>query len=99
MIEPRLPRKTYVLAYFSLLGLTLLTTLVAYVNLGVFSTIIQIGIAMIMASIVAGVMMHALYESMLIRIIVSGGVIWFLFMITLTLGDYISRGWLPFPGK
>ncbi len=99
MTEPRLRRRTYVLAYVSLLALTLITTLIAYVNLGVWSTVIAIGIATIMASIVAGIMMHALYESLLIRIFVSGGIIWFLFMITLTLGDYISRGWLAFPGK
>jgi hypothetical protein len=28
-----------------------------------------------------------------------GGVLWFLIMITLTLGDYLTRGWMPFPGK
>jgi cytochrome c oxidase subunit 4 len=99
MTGPRLRRTTYLLAYLSLLALTLITTLVAYLNLGVWNTVIAIGIAAIMASIVAGIMMHALYESLLIRIFVSGGIIWFLFMITLTIGDYVSRGWLPFPGK
>lgn len=99
MMEPRLSRKTYALAYLALLTLTLITTLVAYLNLGVWNTVIAIGIATVMASIIAGIMMHALYESLLIRIIVSGGIIWFLIMITLTLGDYVSRGWLPFPGK
>ena len=99
MTAPRLSRRTYVFAYLALLALTLITTLIAYLNLGVWSAVIAIGIATVMASIVAGIMMHALYESLLIRIIVSGGIIWFLFMITLTLGDYISRGWLPVPGK
>ncbi|MBV8070389.1 MAG: oxidase [Acidobacteriaceae bacterium] len=99
MTAPRLSRRTYVFAYLALLALTLITTLIAYLNLGVWSTVIAIGIATVMASIVAGIMMHALYESLLIRIIVSGGIIWFFFMITLTLGDYISRGWLPVPGK
>jgi cytochrome c oxidase subunit 4 len=98
-MEPRLSRKTYVLAYLALLALTLITTLIAYLNLGVWNTVIAIGIAAVMASIIAGVMMHALYESLLVRIIVSGGIIWFLIMVTLTLGDYVSRGWLPFPGK
>ena len=99
MSEPRLSRTTYVVAYLVLLALTLITTLIAYLNLGVWSTVIAIGIATIMASIIAGIMMHALYESLLIRVVVSGGIIWFLFMMTLTLGDYVSRGWLPFPGK
>lgn len=99
MMKPRMKRRTYVLAYLSLLALTLITTLIAYLNLGVWSTVIAIGIATLMASIVAGIMMHALYESLLIRIFVSGGIIWFLFMISLTLGDYMSRGWLGIPGK
>lgn len=99
MNEPRLSRTKYLLTYLALLALTLITTLIAYLNLGVWSTVIAIGIATLMASIVAGIMMHALYESLLIRIFVSGGIIWFLFMMTLTLGDYVSRGWLPFPGK
>lgn len=99
MSEPGLPLKKYVVAWLGLLGLTLLTTLIAFVNLGVWSTVIQIGIAAIMASVVAGFLMHAFYEAKIIRIILAGGVIWFLIMITLTLTDYASRGWLAFPGK
>ncbi|HEX4808380.1 MAG TPA: hypothetical protein VH325_05595 [Bryobacteraceae bacterium] len=96
MNEPTMSLKKYLLAWLGLLGLTLLTTLIAFVNLGVWSTVIQIGIATIMASIVAGFLMHALYEEKIIRIILAGGVIWFLIMITLTLADYASRGWLAF---
>lgn len=99
MTAPQVKRKTYVFTWLGLLGLTLLNTLIAFLNLGPFSTIIAIGIAAIMASLVAGFLMHALYEATIIRVILAGGVIWFLIMITLTLGDYGTRGWLPFPGK
>lgn len=99
MTEPGLSRKAYVFAWLGLLGLTLVNTLLAFLNLGVWSTVIAIAIATIMASLVAGFLMHALYETKLIRVIVSGGIIWFLILITLTLGDYVTRGWLPFPGK
>ncbi len=99
MNEPALSRKKYIFAWLGLLGLTLLNTLIAFVNLGGWSTIIAVGIAVIMAAVVAGFLMHAFYEANIIRIIVSGAVIWFLILISLTLGDYMTRGWLPFPGK
>jgi len=99
MKEPALSRKQYTFAWLGLLGLTLLNTLIAFVNLGVWNTVIEIGIATIMASLVAGFLMHALYETKVVRIVVAGGVIWFLIFMTLTLGDYMTRGWLPFPGK
>ena len=99
MKEPALSRKQYTFAWLGLLGLTLLNTLIAFVNLGVWNTVIEIGIATIMASLVAGFLMYALYETKVVRIVVAGGVIWFLIFMTLTLGDYMTRGWLPFPGK
>lgn len=42
---------------------------------------------------------HALYEGNLVRIIVAGGVIWFLIMITVVLAEYASRDWLALHGK
>lgn len=99
MNEQALSRKTYAFAWLGLLGLTLVNTLVAFINLGPWSTVIAVGIATIMASIVACFLMHALYEPMIIRIILAGGVIWFLILISLTLSDYMTRGWLPVPGK
>ena len=99
MKEPFISRKSYTFAWLGLLGLTLLNTLIAFINLGPWSAVIAVGIATIMASIVAGFLMHALYESKIIRIILAGGVIWFLILVSLTLGDYMTRGWLAFPGK
>jgi cytochrome c oxidase subunit IV len=99
MNEPALSLKKYIFAWLGLLGLTLLTTLIAFMNLGVWSTVIEIGIATIMAAMVAGFLMHAFYEAKLIKIIITAAIIWFLVMISLTLADYMTRGWLPFPGK
>ena len=73
MKEPALSRKQYTFAWLGLLGLTLLNTLIAFVNLGVWNTVIEIGIATIMASLVAGFLMHALYETKVVRIVVAGG--------------------------
>ena len=99
MNAPALSRKRCTFTWLGLLALTLLNTLIAFVNLGGWNTVIAIGIATIMASLVAGFLMHALYENKLIKLIVAGAVIWFFILISLTLGDYMTRGWLPFPGK
>ena len=91
--------KTYAFTLIALLALTLLTSLLALVDLGKFSFIAGVAIAALKASLIASFFMHALYDTKLVRVIMAGGVIWFLIMISLTLGDYLTRGWMPFPGK
>jgi cytochrome c oxidase subunit IV len=91
--------KTYAFTLIALLALTLLTSLLALVDLGKFSFIAGVAIAAVKASLIACIFMHALYETKLVRVIMAGGVIWFLIMISLTLGDYLTRGWMPYPGK
>jgi cytochrome c oxidase subunit 4 len=88
--------KTYLFTYFGLLALLLVNTLIAFINLGWFSTAIEIGVATVMACLVAGILMHGLYEAKIIQIIIAGGVIWFLIMMSMTIGDYYTRGWLAF---
>ena len=99
MAQPVVPKRTYLLAYLVLLALLLLTTLLAYINMGPFSMVIAILIAAVQASLIASFFMQALYESALVRVVTAGGIVWFLIMLTLVLTDYITRGWLPFPGK
>jgi cytochrome c oxidase subunit 4 len=91
MAEPVVARKIYLRAYAVLLGLTLATTLLAFLDMGRFNTIVALVIAVVQASLIAGVFMHALYESALVRVILGGGVLWFLILITLTMTDYLTR--------
>ena len=51
------------------------------------------------ATLIAAFFMHALVESKLVRVVIAGSLVWFLILVTLTLGDYVTRGWLSFPGK
>lgn len=99
MKTPVVSRKTYAFTWIALLVLALATTLIGMLNLGPFNMVIAITIATIKASLIAAFFMHALYEGKVVRIILLGGVIWFLIMVTLTLSDYESRGWLAWPGK
>ncbi|MBV9308902.1 MAG: hypothetical protein JOZ45_22335 [Acidobacteriaceae bacterium] len=56
--------------------------------------VIAVTIATAKAILIAFFFMHALYESKVIRVILAGGIIWFLIMVSLTLGDYMTRGWV-----
>jgi cytochrome c oxidase subunit 4 len=91
--------KTCLFTYFGLLTLLFVNTLIAFINLGAFGTAVEIGLATIMACLVAGILMHGFYQARLVQIIIAGGVMWFLIMMSLTMNDYFTRGWLPFPGK
>jgi|tagenome__1003787_1003787.scaffolds.fasta_scaffold20989530_4 cytochrome c oxidase subunit 4 len=99
MKEPVVSIRTYTLTWLALLALALATTLIGLLDLGPFSMGIAILIATAKAALVVAFFMHGRYESKLVRVIIAAGVIWFLIMISNTLGDYITRGWLPFPGK
>ncbi len=99
MKPPVVSLRTYTFTWLGLLALALTTTLIGFVDLGPFSMGIAILIATTKACLIVAFFMHGLYESKLIRVIIGAGVIWFLIMVTLTINDYVTRGWLPFPGK
>ena len=99
MTTPPLTPRTLSLVFLALWLLVLGTTLIGFVNLGHYNIVVAVAIAAIQALLVAAFFMQALYEGKIVRIILAGGIVWFLIMETLTLGDYMSRGWLPFPGK
>jgi cytochrome c oxidase subunit IV len=99
MKQPVVSIRTYTLTWLALLALALATTLIGFLDLGPFSMGIAILIATAKAALVVAFFMHGRYESKLVRVIIAAGVIWFVIMISNTLGDYITRGWLPVPGK
>ncbi|MBV8706578.1 MAG: cytochrome C oxidase subunit IV family protein [Acidobacteriaceae bacterium] len=94
MKEPAISIKTYTWTFLALLALALATTLIGFLDLGPFSMVIAVTIATAKAILIAFFFMHALYESKVIRVILAGGIIWFLIMVSLTLGDYMTRGWV-----
>jgi cytochrome c oxidase subunit 4 len=85
--------KVYGLILLALMAMTALTTGIAFVNLGVFSPIVAIGIACIKATLVILFFMHIKYSSRLMMLTVGAGFFTFLVLITLTLSDYMSRAW------
>jgi cytochrome c oxidase subunit IV len=99
MAEVTVSPKIYVWTYLALLALTLSTVLVGYVDLGWFSMFVAVAFAVIKATLIASFFMHALYEKVIIRLMIGGALLWFTILVTLTMTDYITRNWLPIPGK
>jgi cytochrome c oxidase subunit IV len=82
-----------------MMGLLLLNVLLAFINMGWVNMFIGVVIATMQAAILALVLMHGLYEKVLVRLVIGGSLLWFLILVTLTFTDYITRGWVPIAGK
>ena len=72
-----------------------LTWTIGYINLGMFNVIIALVIAIIKALLVALFFMHIKGSSRLLHLAATVGVIWLFIMLSLTLTDYFTRGWVP----
>lgn len=99
MTEPYLSSKGYVWAYLVLMALLGLNVGLGFINMGWGSMFVAVIIAIIQAAVLALILMHGLFEKVLIRLIMAGALLWFLILVTLTMTDYITRNWLPVAGK
>jgi len=92
-------RKTYYYVFAALIALTAVTTAVAYVDLGPFSVVVAITIAVVKMLLVALFFMHMRYGTALMKVVVLGGLLWLGILLLLSMADFVTRGWLPVPGK
>ncbi len=83
--------KTYYLIFAALVGLTLLTVGLSYVNLGGLHLIVGLTIATTKAVLVVLFFMHLLYSSRLSWTMFLSGIFWLGILLALTLADYLSR--------
>ena len=91
--------KTYAAVLIALLALTVITTLVAFVDLGNFSVVVALAIAVTKMLLVALFFMHVRYSTKLTRLVIVGGLMWLAILLLLTLSDFFTRGWLGTPGR
>jgi len=73
--------------------MTALTVAVAFVDLDWGNTPIALGIALFKASIVILFFMHVRYNTPLMWLFAAAGFFWLAILLTLTLQDYLTRGW------
>ncbi len=93
------PIKIYMAIFVALMVLTGVTVWVAYLDLGLFNNVVALGIATFKSALVVLYFMHVRYSPRLVFLVAVTGFAWLAVLLVLTLSDYTSRGWLPFPGK
>jgi cytochrome c oxidase subunit IV len=92
-----MPVRVYVNVFFLLLALTAATVLVSFIDLGPFNIVVALTIAAVKAYIVLLYFMHVKYSNKIIWLTAAAGFIWLMLMLALTLADFATRGWIPYP--
>jgi cytochrome c oxidase subunit 4 len=93
MSETIVPPRIYYTVFLVLLVLTGLTTGVAFFDLGLFSPIVALTIAVVKASLVVLFFMHLRYSTRLTWVVGGAGIFWLGILLTLSLSDYLTRAW------
>lgn len=100
MVAKEASRTTYIVIWAVLMCLTALTAGVSFINLHRWSTVVAFLIATAKAGLVVIFFMHLRYEkqrTIWIWAVVSA--FWLTLLIMITMGDYLTRGYLQVPGK
>jgi cytochrome c oxidase subunit 4 len=93
MSEHIVPTRVYYSIFGILMLCTLLTVLIAYVDLGRFNIVAALTIAVFKATLVILYFMHVKYSTRLTWAVVAGSVFWLGILLVLTMSDYLTRAW------
>lgn len=86
-------RSTYYAVSLALAVLLVLTVAASYVDLGRLNVVVAIAIATVKAVLIMLFFMHVKYSPPLVRLAAVGGFVWLGILLTITLADYVARGW------
>lgn len=90
---------TYALVFLALIAATIITTAVAFVDLGDFSVVVALAIAVCKMLLVVLFFMHVRHSTKLTKLVLVGGVLWLFILIGMTYTDFGSRTWMGVPGR
>jgi cytochrome c oxidase subunit 4 len=93
--HPVTPARTYVIIWAILTFMTFVTYEVAQIDLGEWNTVVALGIAFFKMSLVIFFFMEVRRETGLTKLFVFAGFFWMAILLVMTLGDYVSRDWMP----
>lgn len=96
MPEPIIRPGVYLVVYGILVVLTIVTVAISFLHLGLWHVLAGLLIATAKAILVALFFMHVLHSSRLTWAVVLSGVFWMGILVSLTLSDYLTRGWLAY---
>ena len=91
------PKSLYITIFVALMVFTAITIAVSFINLGPFNFPVALSIAIVKATLVILFFMHVKYSSRLTKLVIGTGFFFLLVLFTLTLTDYLTRGWLTAP--
>lgn len=91
------PVRTYVLVWLALMILTATTWQVALIDMGSFNIVVALTIAIIKATLVVTIFMHARFAESLTKLYVLAGFFWLVILIAFFMLDYFSRSWQTVP--
>jgi cytochrome c oxidase subunit 4 len=89
------PKSLYYLIFLALMVGTGLTVLVARFDLGPLNNIVMLSVACVKALLVILFFMHVRWGSRLTWVVAGSGFFWLLILFSITMTDYMSRGWVP----
>jgi cytochrome c oxidase subunit 4 len=87
---------TYFTVFAALIGLTLLTVGLSFLELGAWHTPVGVAIGAAKAVLVGLFFMHLWHSTRLTRVVVAAGLFWVTFFLLMTLTDYLTRPWLAY---
>ena len=88
------PKSLYYTVFGALILGTFLTVVVARIDLGAMNNVAMLAIACTKALLVILFFMHVRWSSRLTWVVVASGVFWLMILFSLTMNDYMTRGWV-----
>ncbi len=82
---------TYLVIIVTLMVLTIVTVLAAFVDMGKFNIVVALAIAVVKASLVVLFFMHAKYSPKRTQLVIVAGIFWLGLLLFMTMGDYETR--------
>ncbi|MFB3813195.1 MAG: cytochrome C oxidase subunit IV family protein [Terriglobales bacterium] len=92
MAEVIVRKTAYLVAWVVLMVLTVVTAVVSFIDLGMWSGPVALTIASVKALVVALIFMHIRYEKQkIVWVAAFAGVFWLAILLVLSMTDYLSR--------
>jgi cytochrome c oxidase subunit 4 len=88
-----LPKRVYYTIFAILMFCTYLTVQIAFLDLGALNIVAALAIAVFKATLVILFFMHVKYSPKLTWAVVIGSIFWLGILLTLTMGEYLTRAW------
>ena len=88
------PKSLYYLIFLALMVGTVLTVVVAKFDLGPLNNIVMLAVAFTKALLVVLFFMHVRWGTRLTWVVAGSGFFWLLILFSITMADYMSRGWI-----